>query len=69
MFLCAGNKKKGGRAHFDEPVESDRSPVFYMYLLGAGLNPHLGIFYSNQKLSANRVFVKDGWFEIAELIG
>jgi hypothetical protein len=32
--------------------------------LGAGLNPHPGNFYSNQKLSANRVFVKDGWFEI-----
>jgi hypothetical protein len=30
MFLCAGNKKNGGRAPFDKPVESYRSPVFFI---------------------------------------
>jgi len=33
MFLCAGNKKNGGRAHFDKSIESYRIPVFlYVFL-------------------------------------
>ena len=54
MFFCAGNKKKAAERiliSLSNPIEA---PFFYMYFLGAGLNPHLGMLIPIQSLVPKR---------------